>query len=123
MRIFWVVFGLGAGLAVWGQQASVTSASALAPKPGDTKWMRGSVMVERWSVNAGKLEMAGNLPSPCHELRLKLPEKPGEAGELAVEAYSVFDPRSICAQMLKPFSLSLPLTAAQAGGKVTLRSE
>lgn len=116
-----LVLAAVAGLAQTpGAKIAVTDFS---PKPEDAKKMRGAALVERWNVAAGKLELAGNLPTPCHELRVKLPEKPGAGGELAVEAYSVFDPRSICAQMLRPFTVSIALTAPQAAGKVILKSE
>lgn len=82
-------------------------------KPEDAKLTRGSVQVEQATITAGAsgptLMLTGSLPTPCHELRLKIPDSPDAKGTISVEAWSVVDPGRMCAQMMKPFSVQVPL--------------
>jgi hypothetical protein len=86
-----------------------------APQSGDDKMTRGNVLVEESGIQLlesypvqVKLQLVGNLPTPCHELRaVVLLSKDGE--RIDVELYSLSDPDQLCTQVLEPFSASIPL--------------
>jgi hypothetical protein len=84
-------------------------------KAEDAKLTRGSVQVEQATITPSgdtgpTLTIAGSLPTPCHELRLKISDSPDAQGTINVEAWSVVDPGRMCAQIIKPFSVQVPLT-------------
>jgi hypothetical protein len=55
------------------------------------------------------LSLDGSLPSPCHQLRVRvLPFTPG-SGRVDVEAYSVVDRDQICEPVLKLFNENVPI--------------
>lgn len=92
-----------------------------APQSADSAFQRGVVFIEEKDVLTMEsmppqfqLALAGNLPSPCHELRVSLPT-PDDDNKIDVEVYSVADPARICTQVLKPFQASIPLTGLEAG--------
>lgn len=64
------------------------------------------------------LELAGNLPTPCHQLRVDV-SPPDADNKVIVEVYSVVDPGVMCTQVLKPFELNHPLGSFPEG-KYTL---
>jgi len=119
----------GEGVAV---KAETTVASyPYSPKPGDSRLERGTVAIEKVAAAAPLsgssaevvLTLTGTLPTPCHELRLKLPSAPPVADKLDIEAWSVADPSKMCAQVLQPFSVQVPVSAAtQAKIKVNGKS-
>src|SRR4051812_9005010 len=88
------------------------------PRAADAKLTRGAVQIDRATLgDSGTsgdalLRVAGNLPTPCHQLRLHIPEKPDADGVLRIEAWSVYDPGQMCAQMLQPFSVEVRLPRA-----------
>jgi len=55
-----------------------------------------------------RLMVSGNLPTPCHQLQVKV-EEPDEQGRIYVELYSLVDPEVICIQVLEPFENEIPL--------------
>jgi hypothetical protein len=55
-----------------------------------------------------KLEVTGNLPTPCHHLRATV-SKPDNQNRIHVEIYSLTDPDVICIQVLEPFEERLSL--------------
>lgn len=65
------------------------------------------VMKESYPVQV-ELLLIGNLPTPCHQLRV-VTSKPDKDGHIQIQAYSVSDPERMCAQVLKPFEASIPL--------------
>ena len=67
----------------------------------------GLVMKESFPVQV-ELVVTGNLPTPCHQLRVFTAE-PDADGHIRIEAYSVSDPEKMCAQVLKPFVATIPL--------------
>jgi hypothetical protein len=89
-------------------------------KPGDEKLTRGTVIVDGITATAlasGRetmLAIKGALPSPCHELRLALPPIGGGAAAFPIEAWSVFDPHRVCAQVLQPFSAEIAVPAGRS---------
>ena len=57
------------------------------------------------------LNLKGNLPTPCHQLRVHVPD-PDEKGQIMVQVYSVVNPDEICIQVLEPFDVTVPLDVA-----------
>src|SRR2546421_2114498 len=96
---------------------------AYGSKPGDEKLARGRVFVERTTVANGVLSIGGTLPTPCHEIRVKMPPGPDTSSTAAIEVYSVFEGGKICAQMLQPFSIQIPLARRIANAKITVNGK
>jgi hypothetical protein len=103
----------------------VTQASSAAqpwePQPGDDKLQRGNVYLDSQQIltlesNPAQfvLELKGNLPTPCHKLRVKV-NPPDASGQIQVEVYSLVDPAEICIQVLEPFQASVPLKDLSSG--------
>lgn len=92
-----------------------------APKPGDEALARGEAFVDKMDILTLEsfppqfmLSLAGSLPTPCHDLRVKVDE-PNAQGEILVEVYSVVDPAAICIQVLEPFEQNIPLGSYASG--------
>ena len=49
-----------------------------------------------------ELIFRGYLPTPCHELRIHIPE-PDEEGNIMIETYSLTEPDILCEQVLRAF--------------------
>ena len=60
------------------------------------------------------LILGGHLPTPCHELRVKI-EAPDDENDIHVEVYSVADPEVICAQVLRAFNETISLGSYPTG--------
>jgi hypothetical protein len=61
-----------------------------------------------------KLSLSGSLPTPCHQLRVKVSE-PDAQNRIVVEAYSLVDPEEVCIQVLEPFEANVPLGSFASG--------
>ncbi|MBU0510345.1 MAG: hypothetical protein KJ638_01415 [Chloroflexi bacterium] len=89
--------------------------SEFAPATGDEKLKRGNVFIdatevlllESYPVQVN-LQLTGNLPTPCHQLRVIVSE-PDDQNRIQVEAYSVTDPNVICIQVLEPLDVRVSL--------------
>jgi len=103
--------------------AASQNAPAYAPRPEDAKLSRGRVTIERTSVTAGTLVITGQLPTPCHEIRVKTPSAADANGTVAIEVWSVFEAGKICTQMLAPFSVQVPLSAELAKAKLVVNGK
>jgi hypothetical protein len=94
------------------------------PRSGDEKLARGGVMIDKVARAAGAapeetvLTIAGSLPTPCHELRLRIPQAPSPDGVIRIEAWSLADPDRVCAQVLTAFSVQVRTPAAE--GKIAI---
>ena len=82
------------------------------PKSGDDRLTRGPVTIEKLTADAAVLTITGTLPTPCHELRLSVPDAPAADGSVRIEAWSVTDPARMCAQVMQPFSVQVPVRSA-----------
>jgi hypothetical protein len=92
-----------------------------APQPGDSSLTRGPVYLDSTEIVAMMsfpvqfaLTLQGNLPTPCHSLRVALSD-PDAENRIAVEVYSLVDPQEVCVQMLEPFQATVPLGSFPAG--------
>lgn len=60
--------------------------------------------------------VAGNLPTPCHQLAWNLDDSDPEAPVLDV--WSTSDPDEVCAQVLEPFTETIDLGSFETGNYV-----
>ena len=97
------------------RKTAVVRPNPYAPQPGDKELLRGNAFVESANLLVSEsyppqysLTLQGNLPSPCHDLRVALPVE-AEAGKLNIEVYSVIAEDVICIQVLEPFEVFVPL--------------
>jgi hypothetical protein len=91
------------------------------PSPADSNLVRGNVYLdstELISTESYPLQFAlllkGNLPTPCHELRITV-SPPDSQNKIAIDAHSVKDPNAICVQVLEPFEENIPLGSFPSG--------
>lgn len=89
--------------------------------PDDVNLQATTVFVEHSEITLTEgdpaqveLVLVGNLPSPCHQLRVFTSE-PDNTRHIYVQAYSVTDPEKTCAQVLEPFIAVVPLGEYSAG--------
>jgi hypothetical protein len=95
-----------------------------APNQGNGE-VRGSVFIDRTDLLTMEsfppqflLVIEGNLPDPCHELRVQVNE-PDADNRIFVEAFSVRDPDAMCIQVLEPFQENVNL-GSYPDGEYTL---
>jgi len=85
------------------------------PKPADQILNQGiaevnSAEVVQLQANPPKyvVHIKGSTPTPCHKLRVSVVISKGD-NHVVMEAYSVFDPKVICLQVIQPFDVTVPL--------------
>jgi hypothetical protein len=100
-----------------GTGTSVIPASGFEPQPGDEKLKRDQVFLDlansKFNISATspfevQVNLRGNLPDPCHSLRVVV-TPPDANNVINLEAYSVVDPADACITVLKPFAADIPL--------------
>jgi len=91
------------------------------PQPGDSNLRRGNVFINESDIVIREsfppqisLHLSGDLPTPCHQLRVKINE-PDPENRIEVEAYSVLDSDRACIQVLEPFEENLDLGTFATG--------
>jgi len=91
------------------------STNPFAPQPTDTDLLRGNVYINEASLIIREsfppqisLTLAGDLPTPCNQLRVQI-NTPDPENKILVDAYSVSDPDRVCTQVLQPFEESIDL--------------
>ena len=92
-----------------------------APKPDDVNLSRGNVFINESGLLIREsfppqitLSLSGDLPTPCHELRVDIQE-PDSENKINIEVYSVVDPDQVCAQVLQPFQENIDLGTFPTG--------
>jgi hypothetical protein len=97
-----------------------------APQPGDESKRRGEAFVESTDIlilesfpPQFNLHLTGSLPTPCNELRM-VAQPPDAQNQIQVEVYSLVEPGKVCAQVLQPFDVSLPLGSFATGSYAVL---
>jgi hypothetical protein len=91
------------------------------PRPGDKQLQQAEVYdiatelltMESYPVQF-LLVIRGNLPTPCHELRMVFLEHHTEP-KVELKVYSVVEPDAICVQVLQPFEQNVNLGSFPAG--------
>ncbi len=91
------------------------------PQPGDSKLTRGNVFIEESGLMIREsyppqisLGLSGDLPTPCHQLRVEV-RTPDSDNKINVDVYTVVDPNLMCTQVLKPFTESIDLGTFPSG--------
>ena len=92
-----------------------------APQPGDASFTRGNVYITEASLIIREsfppqisLTLAGDLPTPCNQLRVEI-SPPDQQNKILVDVYSMIDPSQICVQVLEPFEESIDLGTFPTG--------
>lgn len=92
-----------------------------APQPGDDKLMRGNAFIQEMDILIREsfppqiaLSLSGELPTPCHQLRVQVSE-PDADNRIDVEAYTVVNPDLACIQVVEPFSANIDLGTFPGG--------
>jgi hypothetical protein len=95
------------------------------PLPGDIKLQRGNVFISESGLVLREsfpvqvvLGLSGELPTPCHQLRVHI-EPPDAENKILIEAYTVVNPEINCIQVLKPFTEMVEL-GTFPGGQYTV---
>lgn len=99
------------------------------PRASDKSLSRGGIfileqhVVVRESLPAqASLQLKGQLPTPCHELRAQVIRD--EQGQVVkVEVYTVFDVARQCADLERPFAVDIPLGAFSGKYSVTVNDQ
>lgn len=94
---------------------------AYSPQPGDGKFERGNLFIgttdlmlrESFPVHVA-LELSGELPTPCHQLRVNI-EPPDRENKILLDAYTVVNPELMCIQIVKPFQVKIDLGTFPGG--------
>ena len=91
------------------------------PAPGKDSGNRGNVYPDGYDVvdsnsepGQKALQVTGTLPTPCHHIRFDVSE-PDAENRIEIDLYSVSNPEQICAQVLAPFEIDIPLGALPVG--------
>ena len=92
-----------------------------APNPDDINLSRGNVFINESGLVIREsfppqitLSLSGDLPTPCHELRVNVQE-PDSENKINVDVYSVVDPDRVCTQVLEPFQANIDLGTFPSG--------
>jgi len=92
-----------------------------APQPNDANLSRGVIFIEELGLLIHEsyppqiaLGFSGNLPTPCHQIRVVVSE-PDMDNKINVEVYTVVDPTMMCAEVLKPYTETIELGAFPSG--------
>jgi hypothetical protein len=85
------------------------------PTRDASAYVRGQVYIDRTEIILlesypvqVRLNVVGNLPTPCHELEWDIAPPDGE-GRIAVEIYSITKVGDTCIQVLEPFDVQIPV--------------
>lgn len=97
-----------------------------APKPDDALLTRGEAYIDSKDLLTLEsyplqfmLNLKGNLPTPCSQLRIFV-NPPDAENKILVDVYSVSDPNAICVQVLSPFEVNVPLGSFAPGYYILL---
>lgn len=92
-----------------------------APHPGDENLSRGIVFIQEMDLLIREsfppqiaLSLSGELPTPCHQLRVQVSE-PNAENRIDVEAYTVVNPDLACIQVVEPFTANIDLGTFPSG--------
>lgn len=91
------------------------------PSPADGGLTRGEVFlasVELLTLESSPLQfnlnLKGNLPTPCHQLRIAV-SPPDADNKILADVYSIANPAEICIEVLEPFDVNYSLGSFPAG--------
>jgi hypothetical protein len=100
---------------------SLPTSEPYAPNPNDALLTRGVAFINSTDLLTLEsfppqfmLNLKGNLPTPCHLLRVAV-NPPDAENKVNVEVYTVYSLDQICAQVLSPFDVNISLGSFPAG--------
>ena len=109
------------------QPTSEIPPSSYEPQPGDEKLSPGEVfleldkssllIMESYPIQVNAI-LNGNLPDPCHQLRVVVATADAE-NRINLKVYSLVDPAQTCLAVLQPFTATIPL-GSYADGKYSV---
>jgi hypothetical protein len=104
-----------------GLSTKVPYVNPVSPKPGDEQLTRGEIFLNEASLVIREsfppqisLSLGGDLPTPCHALRVEI-ASPDPENKIRVDTYSLVDPNEVCIQVLEPFQESIDLGTFPTG--------
>ncbi len=104
-----------------GETPAEPPSDPFAPQPGDDNLTRGNVFIQEMDILIREsfppqiaLSLSGELPTPCHQLRVQVSE-PDADNRIVVEAYTIVNPDLACIQVVKPFSANITLGTFPSG--------
>lgn len=103
------------------QDGEPTAEAPWLPQTGDENLIRREIELETAELlilesfpPQFRLHLVGMLPTPCAQVRVDV--QPADAdGSIPVEVYALIDPAVMCADVIEPFDLSVPLEDLPAG--------
>ncbi len=91
------------------------------PRHGDDALLRGNVYLDSIDLLTMEsyplqfsLALTGNLPTPCHQLRVAV-ASPDDTNRILVDVYSLVAADGMCAEVLQPFTQNIPLGSFPTG--------
>jgi hypothetical protein len=108
---------------------AVQPTSEYSPQVGDSLLTRQQAFVDKQELIATtsyppqySLHLIGSLPTPCNSLRIEV--NPPDANNLiAVDVYSVVSGNEVCAQVTKPFDVSIPVVVASGSYTISANGQ
>jgi hypothetical protein len=104
-----------------GAPTSEPVTNPLAPRSGDEQLRRDHAFVQEAGLLIREsyppqiaLTISGELPTPCHQLRVVV-TSPDAENKIAADVYSVVNPDMMCTQVLKPFQEQIELGTFPSG--------
>jgi hypothetical protein len=104
-----------------GETPAEPASDPFAPQPGDANLIRGNAFVQEMGILIREsfppqiaLSLSGELPTPCHQLRVQVSE-PDTNNRIDVEAYTVVNPELVCIQVVEPFNANIDLGTFPSG--------
>ena len=95
--------------------------NAYSPQSSDSTKIRSLFVLDSYNLNIMEsypiqisVDLTGSLPTPCHELRIEV-SQPDQQYQIQIEAYSVLDPELMCAQVIKPIEINIPMGSFPTG--------
>ncbi len=100
---------------------NVLDQAQVQPQPGEQSLDRGPVFLDTSEVLTlesappqFRLHLTGSLPDPCHTLRVNV-SAPDAQKRIQVDVYTVVLTDMMCAQVLVPFEVTVPIEGLQTG--------
>jgi hypothetical protein len=106
-----------------GSSNQAIALSGYEPQSGDASLKKDQVFLDlstsQLVVTASdpaqaKATLTGNMPDPCHSLRVVV-SNPDTNNTINLEVYSLVDPNTACVTVLDPFTASIPLGSFPSG--------
>lgn len=108
--------------------ASVPPAFEWLPRPGDDQLTRDTVTLTTAEITSPEnspyqfvLHLAGDKPTPCHQLRVSRGQPVNN--ELQVEVFSLVKPGEACTSVIQFFDVNVPLEAPAGQYSVVVNGE